>query len=104
MKFKADLVSAKLFVSEGELSYLFYDGAKISEIEHNPKEKDSVQVHVIKVKFLNSNPQAQYSGQIAYSDYSNYYKGNKTNKRKESLAASPAMQKNTNCPTPKNLA
>jgi gliding motility-associated-like protein len=75
VKYKADLVSAKLFVSEGELSYLFYDGTKIADIEHNPKEKDSVQVHVIKVKFLNSNPQAKYNGQQAYSDYSNYYRG-----------------------------
>ena len=85
VKFRADLVSAKLFVANGELCYLFYDGAKISEIEHNPKEKDSVQVHVVKVKFLNANPQAQYAGQMAYSDYSNYFRGNNPNQWKSQV-------------------
>jgi gliding motility-associated-like protein len=72
----ADMRSAKLFVSNAELTYLFYSSTRLGELQHQQKFDDSLAVHVIKVKFLGANPAAVYSGQGPYADYSNYFIGN----------------------------
>ncbi len=85
VKFKADIRSCKLFVSEAELTYLFYDAAKLSEAQHESQFDSALDVHVLKVKFLNANPGATYNGQLPYSDYNNYYKGNQSQKWKSKV-------------------
>ena len=74
--FKADLNSLKLFVSKGQLTYLFYSAKQIYDAQHNNNFDDSLLTHTIKVNFLNANPQAEYMGERAYKDYSNFFLGN----------------------------
>lgn len=80
IEYTADLKSAKLYISKGQLTYLFYDAEKIHHIQHDAPLLDTIDVHVIKVDFVGSNTNAVYEGQNAYSDYSNYYIGNNPEK------------------------
>ncbi len=83
--FKSELHSTKFFVSKGELTYLFYNSHQLTEAQHNHQFDSTLDAHVIKVKFLNSNPTAVYSGIDEYSDYANYYIGNIPSKWKSKV-------------------
>ncbi|MDP2176738.1 MAG: gliding motility-associated C-terminal domain-containing protein [Bacteroidota bacterium] len=76
--FKADLNSAKLFISNAEITYLFYASHQIHDMQHDQKFDEKLDVHVVKVKFLGANPNAEYLGQGIYQDYSNYFLGRQT--------------------------
>ncbi len=78
--FKADLNSVKLFVSKGQLTYLFYSSKQVYEYQHQNVFKDQFDVHAVKINFLNANPLAEYLGQNPTNDYSNYYLGNQSNR------------------------
>ncbi|MEZ4804963.1 MAG: gliding motility-associated C-terminal domain-containing protein [Bacteroidia bacterium] len=73
--FQSNLLGTKLYVTNGGLTYLFYNSDKVTEYQHNTVQSDSLEVHVVKIDFLNSNPDAIYSGLNAYPDYSNYFIG-----------------------------
>jgi len=85
--FKADLRGAKLFVSEGELTYLFYDAAKIHSLQHTPVERDSLPVHVIRIRFSGASPEARYTGENAFGDYANYFLGSKPERWKSRVSS-----------------
>ena len=74
--YKSDMRSAKLFVSRGALTYLFYSAAQLHDIQHDLEFKEKVNVHVVKVEFLDADPSAVYTAESPYEDYSNYFLGN----------------------------
>jgi gliding motility-associated-like protein len=74
--FQSDMRNAKLFVSKGALTYLFYSAEQVHEIQHKQILNEQINVHVMKVEFLGSNPAAVYTGRNPYDDYANYYHGN----------------------------
>ncbi len=76
IKFRADLNSTKLFISQGQITYLFYDAQKLGEIQHKNPARDSFQCHAVKVEFLNCNSNAIYQGKVPFTDYANYFIGN----------------------------
>ncbi len=78
--FKADLKGATLFVQSNQLSYLFYDAQQLNAYQHDAANLKSIKAHAISIEFLGGNPKAICEGVNAFSDYSNYFKGNEPSK------------------------
>jgi gliding motility-associated-like protein len=76
IKFKSDLSGAKLFFTEGAMTYLFYDGEQIEHAQHLQDFKTPLNLHGIRIDFVGYNANAVYAGQNAYADYANYFIGN----------------------------
>lgn len=78
--FRADLKSCKLFISKGQLDYLFYDAGQIETAQHLQKFDQALDMHGIRVKFLGANPNAVYTGIDSSIEYYNFYQSNNPDK------------------------
>lgn len=85
--FESQLNACKLFVSKGELTYLFYNSTQLGEAEHNQSFDGQLEMHALKVKFLNSSPNAIYTGIGKSEEYYNYYVSNQSSKWKAGIYA-----------------
>lgn len=73
--FKADLKACRLFVTRGELTYLFYHSEQIHNAQHDNDFSGKVDAHAIRIRFLNASSSAIYSGMGTSSEYYNFFKG-----------------------------
>lgn len=89
--FRADLKSCKLFVSKGQLDYLFYDANQIYEAQHHHNFDGQLDMHGIRVKFLGANPEAVYSGIGQSTEYYNFFQGNNPLRWKSEIYAHNGM-------------
>lgn len=76
IKFKSDLSGAKLFFTQGAMTYVFYNGEQIEHAQHFQDFKTPLNLHAVRIDFLGCNTNAIYRGVNAYSDYANYFIGN----------------------------
>ncbi|MCC6818235.1 MAG: SBBP repeat-containing protein, partial [Bacteroidia bacterium] len=85
--FKAELSACNLFVSKGQITYLFYNSEQLNEAQHEQKFDGQLEMHAIKVNFLGANPAAVYSGIGQSVEYYNYFIGNNPQKWKSKVYA-----------------
>lgn len=76
IKFKSDLNGAKLFFTQGAMTYVFYNGDQIEHAQHFQDFKTPLNLHAIRIDILGYNAQAIYSGMEPYQDVANYFIGN----------------------------
>ncbi|MDQ3072621.1 MAG: hypothetical protein M3Q97_05100, partial [Bacteroidota bacterium] len=80
IKAAADIPGGKLWITDSGLTYLFYDGKKISDIQHRRATDHAVKFHCIKIDLID----ADFSSAPHYSEksstYYNYYLGSDANR------------------------
>jgi gliding motility-associated-like protein len=76
VKFKADIPGGFLFVSNQELTYLFYDHDFVRELHHTKVDTGAVKCHSVKIKFLGSSVPTSIERYEKSSEYYNYFIGN----------------------------
>lgn len=85
IRFSSDLKGCKLFVRNSEINYLFYNSEQIFHAQHDHDFTKPLDLHNLRISFIDANPNASYSGKNPYSDYSNYFIGNDPKKWKSKV-------------------
>lgn len=80
VKFRADIPSGQLFITNGALHYLLADPEPFKEMHDKHKYDKPVQMHYFRVVFEGANPSPTYKTELTVPTYYNFYLGNDPSK------------------------
>ncbi len=80
IKFRADIPSGQLFITNGALHYILADPEPFKEMHDKHTYDKPVQMHYFRVVFEGSNPSPTYKTELTVPTYYNFYLGNDPSK------------------------